>query len=132
MSGGENYYIVRGAKMKCDKGTHARKINLPVSHGSYVGEKPMMNKTDRKEDNISYFGICHGECPSSGENIYLISEDGRKIDCGKKCCVKILKDWENAKKDTLVEGEAALTTDSVLMCKYGGKIKFETNGQEKE
>lgn len=131
MSGGDNYYIVRGAKMRCDKGSHARKINLPVSHGSYVGKNPKMNKTDRKEDNISYFGICHGECPSSGEDIYLVAENGGTI-TGKKCCVKILKDWMNAKEDTLVEGEPALTTDSVLICKYGGKIKFETNGQEQE
>ncbi|WP_326493198.1 hypothetical protein [Clostridium estertheticum] len=32
----DNYYIVRGAKMRCDKGTHARKINLPESHVAYV------------------------------------------------------------------------------------------------
>lgn len=131
MSGGDNYYIVRGAKMRCDKGTHARKINLPVSHGSYVAEKPMMNKTDRKEKNISYFGICNGGCPSNGGNICLIAENGQTIE-GKKCCVQILKDWMNVKEETLVEGEPALTTDSVLICKYGGKIKFETNGQEKD
>lgn len=32
MSDGDNYYIVRGAKMRCDKGTHARKINGSSSY----------------------------------------------------------------------------------------------------
>ena len=42
----------------------------------------------------------------------------------------ILKEWMKAKEETLVRGEAALTTDSYLVCKYGGKITFVTTGQE--
>ena len=122
-------YVVRGAKMKCSKGTHTRKINLPVSHGSYSNGNPMMNKTDRVvEENISYFGICKGDCPSSGD-ISLVKETGGTV-TGKKCSVMILRDWENAKEDTLVQGEAALTTDSILICAYGGQIKFISDGQE--
>ena len=125
----QNYYIVRGAKMVCDKGTHPRKINLPNSHGSYANEKPMMNKKDNVVNkNISYFGICTGDCPSS-DDIYLITEDGRTVN-GKKCQVTILKEWLKTKEDTLVKGEDALTTDSFLVCKYGGKITFISNGQE--
>lgn len=131
MGGGDNYYIVRGAKMRCDKGSHPRKINLPTSHGSYVNGKPMMNKGDNVvEKNVSYFGIC-SEC-QEGEDIYLIGEDGGTI-TGKKCLVQIADEWSDAKEETLVEGKAALTTDSWLACsKYGGKITFETNGQEEE
>jgi hypothetical protein len=132
MSDGDNYYIVRGAKMRCEKGTHARKINLPVSHGSYVKGKPMMNQGDNVVNkNISYFGICH-EC-QEGEDIYLIGEDGNQLPPGKKCLVQIAGEWSDTKVDTLVEGKAALTTDSWLVCsKYQGKIKFETNGQEEK
>ncbi|OOM07382.1 DUF4280 domain-containing protein [Clostridium saccharobutylicum] len=131
MSDGDNYYIVRGAKMRCNKGSHARKINLPVSHGSYVKGKPMMNQGDNVVDkNISYFGIC-SEC-QEGDDIYLIAEDGSTIN-GKKCLVEIFGEWSDVKEDTLVEGKGALTTDSWLVCsKYQGKIKFETNGQEEE
>ena len=122
-------YVVRGAKMKCDKGTHTRKINLPISHGSYAHENPMMNECDNVVDeNISYFGICTGGCPSS-ENINLLTENGG-IATGKICKVKILKKWMNAKEDTLVEGKAALTLDSVLVCAYGGQIKFIGHGQK--
>lgn len=122
-------YIVRGAKIRCNRGTHTRKINLPVSHGTYSNGNPMMNKCDRiVDENISYFGICKGNCPSSGD-ISLVDENGG-VATGKKCKVKILKDWINTKGDTLVSGEAALTTDSILVCAYGGKIKFISDGQD--
>ncbi|AGX41830.1 DUF4280 domain-containing protein [Clostridium saccharobutylicum] len=112
-------YVVRGAKMKCDKGTDTKRINLPVSHGAYSNEKPIMNESDNiVGQNISSFGICSGGCPSSGGN-----------EKRKKCQVKILKEWMNTKEDTLVEGEPALTTDSILICAYGGVIKFITDGQ---
>lgn len=128
---GDNYYIVRGAEMVCNKGSHRRKINLPESHGSYVADKPMMNKKDcAANKNISYFGVCSGACPSN-ENVDLVGENGKTVS-GKKCCVKILSDWIKTKEDTLVSGQPALTTDSVLICKYGGKITFITNGQEKD
>lgn len=117
--------------MRCDKGTHARKINLPRSHGSYSIEKPMMNKKDRVVDeNISYFGICKGDCPSS-DNIDLVGENGQAVN-GKKCAVTILDDWMDVKEDTLIRGEPALTTDSVLVCKYGGQIRFVTSGQDEK
>ncbi|MBW9154817.1 DUF4280 domain-containing protein [Clostridium estertheticum] len=128
----DNYYIVRGAKMRCDKGTHARKINLPESHGAYATEKPMMNKSDNVVNkNISYFGICR-EC-KEGEDIYLIGEDGVQLPPGKKCLVKISGDWMKVKEDTLVDGKPALTAESVLICSlHQGKIKFVTTGQEQE
>lgn len=121
-------YVVRGAKMKCDKGTHKRKINLPASHGTYSNESPMMNKNDNVvEENISYFGICKGGCPSSGD-ITLAKENGGTV-TGKKCQVMILAEWANTKEDTIVGGAPALTTDSILICAYGGIIKFVTDGQ---
>lgn len=127
-----SFYIVRGAQMFCDQGTHKRKINLPVSHGSYVDGKPKMNKKDCVfDENISYFGICNGECPAGDGDIYLVSEKGETI-TGKKCCFEAYDYWQECKEDSLVDGQAALTTDSYLVCAYGGKISFITTGQEKE
>lgn len=130
MSEGDNYYIVRGAKIRCTKGTHERKINLPVSHGSYVNGKPMMNKGDRVEEkNITYFGICK-EC-EHGEDIYLLDENGSQLPPGKKCHVKTSSEWSDTKEDTLVEGKGALTTDSWITCTaHGGRITFVDNGQQ--
>ncbi len=121
-------YVVRGAKMKCDKGTHKKRINLPTSHGTYSNGNPLMNKNDNVVgENISDFGICKGSCPSSGD-ITLRKENGGSV-TGKKCMVKILKEWTNTKDDSLVNGVPALTTDSILICAYGGIIKFITDGQ---
>lgn len=129
--GDKSAYIVRGAKMKCSCGTHKRKINLPVSHGSYVNGKPMMNECDNKvDDNISYMGICNGGCQGS-ESVVLVGEHGETF-TGKKCRPMILKEWMYTKENTLVEGKPALTTKSQLICNYGGIITFETDGQHEE
>jgi len=121
-------YVVRGAKMKCSKGTNITRINLPESHGSYSNGNPVMNENDYVVGkNISCFGICRGACPSSGD-ITLKKKNGGTV-TGKKCQVKIIKEWMNAKEDTLVDGLPALTTDSTLICAYGGIIKFISDGQ---
>ncbi len=127
------YYVVRGASMRCTKGTHKRKINLPLGHGAYVNGGPMMNIMDKIAGvNIKYFGICTDGC-EDGEDIYLMSEEDEKkqLPPGKKCCVKILDDsiWVNAKENTLVEGQPAITINSFIVCKYGGIIHFVTDGQ---
>lgn len=127
-----SFYIVRGAKMFCDKGTHKRKINLPVSHGSYVKSKPKMNRCDVvPEENISYFGICNGECKEGEGDIYLVGEDGSTVS-GKKCCFEAFDLWQQCKEDALVDGEPAIISDSYLICAHGGIIQFATTGQEDE
>ena len=113
-------YVVRGAEIVCDKGTDTKRINLPVSHGVYSKGNPIINKSDNVVgQNISEFGICRGNCPSSGGN-----------EKTKKCQIMILNKWMNTKEDTLVEGAPALTTDSILICAYGGVIRFITDGQD--
>jgi len=101
-------YVVRGATMRCSKGSVPTKINLPFSHGSYVNGKPVMIKTDRiVGTNISPFGLC----------------------IGQPCCPMILGDWIKFKKDTIIQGKGALITESVLICARGGQITFVTDGQ---
>ncbi|WP_297429479.1 DUF4280 domain-containing protein [Clostridium sp.] len=125
------YYVVRGAKMKCDKGSNQRKINLPISHGCYVDGNPILNKTDSTIENISYFGVCQNEDRLSEKiQITVITEKG-EVKPGKKCTLEIAgKQWENTKNDTIVGGQPALTTKSVLHCNCGGIITFVEHGQD--
>ncbi|NFI03434.1 DUF4280 domain-containing protein [Clostridium botulinum] len=124
------YYVVRGAKMKCIKGSNERKINLPVSHGSYANDKPILNKKDNTEQNISYFGVCEEKgCFVEKTEITVIDSKGN-IKTGIKCVPQIVHDWIKTKGDTIVEGEPALTTDSVIYCCRGGNITFVTSGQD--
>lgn len=127
----ENHYVVRGADICCSCGSHARKLNLPASHGSYVNGKPMMNERDcRPEENISCFGICSSDKNESGETVYLVTEDGAQIQ-GKPCLPVLLGEvWTKAKPTVQVGGAAALTTDSELYCKLGGIIRVLNHGQQ--
>jgi len=62
-------YAVRGAKLRCNKGTHIRKLNLPKDHGIYITGEPMVHKLDcvpGDDKNITTFGVC--ESP----DIYLL------------------------------------------------------------
>lgn len=127
----QSEYVVRGADIYCDCGTHPRKINLPVSHGSFVSEKPMMNEADCKpEINISHFGICTHPSNTSGEIVHLILPDGRQVS-GKPCLLMLTGEpWTRTKTSVKVEGRSALTTESELYCTIGGKIKFGNSGQQ--
>ena len=60
----ECMYLVRGAVLRCSCGSHKRKLNLPESHGIYIGENPMVNELDCEVgDNasITAFGVCNAE-----------------------------------------------------------------------
>ena len=126
-------YIVRGAKMKCFLGSNTRKINLPISHGSYVKytecgtEKPILNSDDKTEENISYFGVCPFGDP--GEIITVIA-DGGAVKVGKKCKLELGGEWQETKDDYLVDGKPALTTKSKMFTNCGGIITFKSSGQE--
>lgn len=54
-------YVVRGATIYCTCGSHTRKLDMPVSHGSYIRDKAMLNNEDCKvgiDQNIPPFGAC--------------------------------------------------------------------------
>lgn len=130
-------YLVRGALLACDHGTHARKLGLLESHGSYVCEKPQIFSEDCVVDtNINYFGICtFGNVPDS-ENVTLVKYGDEGLDgstvTGCKCCPKIIGKWRNCKKDNVLNNVQVVTTDSYLVCQYGGLIEPISSGQEEE
>jgi hypothetical protein len=106
---GEYSYAVRGALMKCSCGSCPMKINLPLSHGAFINNKPMLNEADNKVGmNITPFGAC--------TNI-------------KVCAPNIPSNWVMTKMDTKVEGKPALTNKSKLICANGGVIEFLNDGQ---
>lgn len=151
----EYEYLVRGAKLRCRKGSHTRMLNLPVCHGVYIGENPMVHEYDcvqgtNKQGNISWFGVCRaercGELP--GDSVCYESEKGNAEEnsgkdtvSGKKCQPVIVGVWQDVYDKTKIadswEGEAeggeelcSLTTGSFLVCNYGGIIEPVTSGQE--
>ena len=69
----EYRYLVRGAVLKCSCGSHTRKLNLPVSHGVYIFDHPMVNQYDcvvGDDQNITTFGVCSAEGNPCKETIW--------------------------------------------------------------
>lgn len=131
-------YIVAGARMFCDKGSHFRRLDLPLCHGTYIRDIPMVNRNDSSyPDNVSMFGICVGGAQKNGT---LMEYNGSNIEdllpfegvdfpiIGYPCIPKVGR-WLNPKDDVLVDGVPAITTESTLVCIYGGVIGFVDDGQ---
>lgn len=139
-------YVVRGATMYCSCGTHMRKLDMPVSHGSFIRDKAMMNTTDCMvgiDQNIPPFGACWSET-KDGIDIKIedtkdlfpfTDENGESIDIplpieGKLCEPKLSNEWSDGQEKTLVDGKSALTVKCTITCSYGGTIGFMDAGQE--
>ncbi len=139
-------YVVRGATIYCSCGTHRRKLDLPVSHGSFIRDKAMMNETDCKvgiEQNIPPFGACKSETKDGMDIVIedtkdalpLTDADGNTVPNsepieGKLCEPELSEKWSDAQEKTLVDGKAALTVKCTITCKYGGTIGFMDAGQD--
>ena len=97
-------YLVRGAKLKCDCGSHARKLNLQQCHGLHLNELPMVHQKDCKPDiHIKAFGVCRNplreeEANLNGEDkvLYKTEDDESKNVKGYVCKVKLLAEGEKA------------------------------------
>ena len=79
-------YLVRGAMMRCSCGSHYRRLNLPMCHGIYTNDRPMMNDNDSlpgDEFNIPTFGVCSSGSNQSGGSISL-KKDAKRDVYGKK------------------------------------------------
>jgi len=148
-------YLVRGARLVCRCGTHIRKLNLPLCHGVYIGENPVMHEYDciaGDDGNISWFGVCSAEHADDlpGEDVcYKLTEDNNvnkktgETKPGKKCQPEIVGIWNKSYDKTqiadswdddteILENCNTLTTQSYLVCSYGGIIEPISSGQEYE
>jgi len=131
-------YIVAGAKIFCDHGTHLRRLDLPVSHGVYIRDLAMTNEDDcQHPENIPIFGVClssanpHEQMQYTGSDSedFLYSDQDIVFPLiGKKCYPELGK-WLNAKEDVLVDDKPALTARCTMVCRNGGIIGFATDGQ---
>ena len=146
----EPRYITRLMKMECDMGTVQNYINVDKDHGVLAGgnsdAQPVMNANDHTSKNVIHFGNCNSkENPERGLRETLVKTVmgatlgpiiafgvGDKIidkleEMGiltYKCKPNTPKPWIDANEDCILEGAPALTMDSQLACRYGGKITF--------
>lgn len=108
-------YLVRGAKLRCTCGSHARLLNLPLCHGVYHIGHPTIHQKDAKvgdDENITSFGVCssslHPQEKLFGENITLIKEKVNEDEPDENVkgapCTPIIVDveWKNPEWETLI------------------------------
>jgi len=133
-------YVVRGALLHCQYGSHCRRLNLPLCHGVYTLKKPIVHKKDCvAEKNIPSFGVCSSPDNHTGGSVSYVKEPSEDGDSGgtvtgTPCVPIIVNVWDDTHDDTRIgkEGEPALTTRSFLVCKYNGLIEIVRSGQEDE
>jgi len=143
-------YVVRGALLKCQFGSHCRRLNLPRCHGVYTLKKPIVFKRDCKggmegaDINVTTFGVCTSPGNPTSASVCLKKEAPRNPDgsftgdaasgtvTGAPCMPEIIGAWEDTHGETHIgeEDEEALTTRSFLVCAYGGLIEIIRSGQE--
>lgn len=150
-STGSISYVTRGARMHCDCGSHTRRLNIINDHGwiiNHYGDDynhPIANEDDYKENvNIKSFGICGSSKMKSNNTITLYAEgegesDDAKTVTGSPCTPLFDTKWQDTKEDSEVNSETdgkvgskMLTTNSCLVCRYGGIIQFISSGLEYE
>lgn len=145
-------YLVRGAILKCNCGSHTRGVNLPIDHGSKALGNPVLHEMDCRvgdEYNITSFGVCKSETPPENSETVLLkavyTEEDKKNKKpsempenvkGKLCTPMIIGNWMDTKEDSLIKDNEtdnkypAVSTYSFLVCACGGIIEPQTSGQE--
>ncbi|MDR1321892.1 MAG: DUF4280 domain-containing protein [Gracilibacteraceae bacterium] len=137
-------FLVRGAYLRCNFGTHGRRLNLFLSHGVYSYDRPLVNENDctyGEGKHVTTFGICGApDCPRSA-SVRLFMEEYdpitgyRRPDAGKSvtgcpCQIRLIGKWRDPHKKFTFDGGKAVTTNSFLCCEFGGVITPITSGQD--
>lgn len=105
-------YVVEGAKLKCTFGAATSSLCLPDGHNIMLGGKKRANISDHVGGkNIMSFGSCKCSVPPP------------------PCSMATMMPWITGKTDVLVDGQPALTKDSMTICSCGGVITIENDGQ---
>ncbi len=111
-------YLVTGAKLRCIWGSKPAKLVIKDGHNFIADGRQKANKADcKKQENIPSFGVC------------------KISSCGKNCreCMSLADKWVNTSGNSWklekLNGNTALTMDSILLCRKGGVIVPETSGQ---
>ena len=132
----EQYYVVAGATFYCTKGSHFRRLDLPLSHGVSIRGISATNEDDCVVGrNIPTYGVCLSE--SNGNDLVqtshtdgLLPFENVSLPIIGKRCTPVVGKWIDAKEDMLVGGKPALTVQCTLVCsRGGGVIGFVDNGQ---
>ena len=119
--GGKDEFLVKGAELKCNWCQNKVKLELPVSHGEYIGkgtDHPLVNMMDCVPvQNIPSFGAA---CQNPAY---------KSLPTPPPCVPAVIPPWQNPHMDATVSGLKAITDKSFLVCALGGLIEPQNSGQ---
>ncbi len=110
-------YVVRGARVVCDKGKDSCVLNLPVDHGAYTSDQiPLILVNDSGINNVKGFGYCNEKMQE---------------------CVPDLDNWSNLESniDKLYDVKSqryqeTVAKNAITRCRNGGgNVRFISSGQ---
>lgn len=136
---------VRGAVVSCAAGSHYRYLNLPVSHGTTIGDDPVILESDCEAGkNINNFGICALKTKSATSTEFFENASditgtikNGAVTYGIPCTAVVVSNgWQNVdinskawNMQTLME-EGKAMVDSAFYCGIGGIASIQESGQK--
>lgn len=111
-------YLVSGAQLRCLCGSDHCYLNVTIGHG-YVANKKL--KASQKDCIAGKNIMGFGKCKMNNEN--GICQGYMNLACSWQTMTGVSRMMES------INGSAAITLDSVLLCRRGGIIVPQTSGQ---
>lgn len=131
-------YLVRGAVLVCNKGSHKRKINLPKCHGIYIRDLPVLHELECwteckygiEKCNITHFGICDAKPPTEIKAYFKTPSNSRDglagIAMGCKCEPIIIGTWHDCYEKTKIIDNGTKNPMDRKRVEKGGKGKGQS------
>ena len=98
-------FLVRGASLRCNLGSHERRLNLPICHGIYIKGAPQIHEADcvvGDDQNISSFGVCSSSLhPANKTGLFA---DEREQLCGENILLELPDEDGDGESDGNVRG----------------------------
>lgn len=113
-------FVVDGGMLKCSEGSLPYAIRVPTGTSENVGVQRQVHIQHYELENIDMtaFGLCAKR-----------KERFKDQPSEWFCQVQFSGPWELEKEDTIIGGEAGITTRSELVCDEGGVITVLSDGQ---
>lgn len=102
--------VNHGTELQCTLGTKNCPLKVTEFHGVKLGGHNLANTSDYVGGtNVEEFGMCKRQTPPI------------------QCVPDIVIKWLNGQKSFIIDGEPALSSESILPCMNGGIIKIKND-----
>lgn len=120
--------ITGGAVCTCTFGTAPGNLNVTSQITCLAEGRPSATIQDCTPANITPFGMC---TTMSNPQVAAATAAAMGVMTPQPCTLVAAGGWIPTKPNVIIGGKPCLTSDSKLMCSYGGCISITLPGQMK-